>query len=283
VVIAVDVTHRPSRDRIRFGSQSDPGALLGYADADDGHSPHPSIKPPKPANFTDDEWAFYTDWEEDGERAWDVMRSLDYALSRPDVDPNRVIVTGLSMGGEIASYVGAIDTRVDMGIVFGYSPDLNVLKYLGSHGCWNWSFADIREYIDQADLFALMAPRPLVVGTGKQDDIFSHFPQNQHMLPSISPGSANFAGDKQVLRRARAAYDDDVNKCIHYLHGIGHSYRTGVTALNASIDPTGEVHLRHALRIEPQYFGELLWQANGSTTNFAGWNLFDYIHFFLNF
>ncbi len=43
---------------------------------------------------------------------WDGMRALDYLLSRPEVDPARVGVTGNSGGGTQASYLMALDERI---------------------------------------------------------------------------------------------------------------------------------------------------------------------------
>lgn len=276
MVLAVDIGHRPMADVVSFGSPTDQSTYLGYqgpGGADDpinGNGFHPSIKPPKPANFTDADWAYYTDWEEDGERVWDVMRAIDYAVSRQDVDSSRIAVTGLSMGGEIASYLGALDPRVGVSIPAGYSPDLNVLKFLGSHGCWNWAWADIREYIDHSDLFALTAPRALIVMTGQKDIGFSIFPQDPSFLPPIAVGAAPFAADKQVMRRARTAYG--AGPIFHYLHSLAHEWQTGAT--------TGG--LRYAVLVEPQATGDLLWQANSDTFT-DGRTLFDYVAYLLNF
>lgn len=49
-----------------------------------GNGPHPSIRSSLFGS---------TDWEEDGERVWDVMRGIDYLLNLPLVDPNRLIVS----------------------------------------------------------------------------------------------------------------------------------------------------------------------------------------------
>jgi len=37
---------------------------------------------------------------------WDGMRAIDYLISRPEVDPSRVGVTGRSGGGTQAAYLG---------------------------------------------------------------------------------------------------------------------------------------------------------------------------------
>jgi dienelactone hydrolase len=45
---------------------------------------------------------------------WDGMRALDYLLTRPDVDPARIAVTGTSGGGFQSLYLGALDERIQV-------------------------------------------------------------------------------------------------------------------------------------------------------------------------
>src|SRR6187402_2270443 len=42
----------------------------------------------------------------------DAKRAVDYLVSRPDVDPDRIGVTGCSGGGAITTYVGVFEPRV---------------------------------------------------------------------------------------------------------------------------------------------------------------------------
>jgi dienelactone hydrolase len=44
---------------------------------------------------------------------YDVIRAVDYLITRPDVDPARIGVLGVSMGGIQAYYAAAIDERID--------------------------------------------------------------------------------------------------------------------------------------------------------------------------
>jgi dienelactone hydrolase len=44
---------------------------------------------------------------------YDVIRAVDYLLTRPDVDPARIAVLGVSMGGIQAYYAAAIDDRIE--------------------------------------------------------------------------------------------------------------------------------------------------------------------------
>jgi dienelactone hydrolase len=195
VVLAVDVSHRPYEDRSSL--------YADYLEGDDpsnGNGPHPAIKSP----------GMDSDWEESGERAWDAIHALDVLMASSGVAIDRVFVMGLSMGGEVASYAAALDERFMMAVIAGYAPDLGVELHHTNHPCWLWQHGDVREYLDASDLFALIAPRPLVVETGEVDNTYSDF-------------SAPFASDKQVMRRAHTA----IPQAIHFLHMGAHEFRTG--------------------------------------------------------
>jgi dienelactone hydrolase len=268
MVLAVDLSHRPLHDRIMFGATRTEvlGYRTGYEQGDDpahGNGVRPSIKPLLPPVAQDAH--LYTDWEENGERVWDVLRALDYALARSDVDASRVVVTGLSMGGELASYVAALDPRVTVCVTAGYSPDLSVLKYNGSHGCWLWHYADIREYIDSAELFALIAPRPLIIETGREDTIYAC-------------SGYFFAGDKQIARRVRAAYGSEAHRFVHYLHNDAHYYRAGDYS-NAQ----AETWVRTPARIGTLSAGDQTWQMDGTTYSPQPWTVFRYLGAWLGF
>ncbi len=242
VVLAVDVSHRPPQDR---------GGLYGGGGRGDdpahGNGAHPAVRSA----------GFDSDWEEDGERAWDAMRGLDYLLSRPEVDAKRVLVTGLSMGGEVSTIVGGLDPRLAMSLPAGYSPDLGIMLYHGNCPCWRWRHADLREYVDVSDFYALTAPRPLLIQTGKRDDTFSAF---------RSP----FAADKQVVRRARAAYG--AGPLVHYLHYDAHHWHAG------DVNPTRatERGVRSPALGEPARPGLLDWQLDARTASTAA-TLFDWV------
>lgn len=198
LVVAVDVSHRPVDER---------GGL--YTDIPHGDAPtegnvvNPSIR----AEGMD------SDWEEDGERAWDAMRALDVALREPDVNRARVTLLGLSMGGEVASIAGALDQRFGVVIPAAFSPDVAVYAYR-HHPCWDWVHADVNEFVDVSDYHAMVAPRALVVETGAEDIAYSI-------------AAEPFAADKQVLRRSRAAFADRPERVVHFFHPDAHSFQVG--------------------------------------------------------
>jgi dienelactone hydrolase len=199
IVLALDISHRPLVDRANLY-----GDYLTGDDPDHGNNTHPAVKAP----------GFDSDWEENGERAWDTMRALDYLTSLPQVDASRVVISGLSLGGEVTAITAGLDPRFAMSIPAGYSPDEGVMLYYGAHPCWQWQHADVREYADISDFFALTAPRPLLIETGKVDYTFS-------------PRTPPFSADKQVARRTLAAYNADAALFNLYLHYDQHHYHVG--------------------------------------------------------
>ncbi|HVV16468.1 MAG TPA: hypothetical protein VHH90_04630 [Polyangia bacterium] len=199
VVAAVDIGHRPLADRATIYSD--------YQDGDDpgtGNGTHPAIE----------EAGMSSDWEEDGERAWDVMRALDYALGRSDVNPKNVVAVGLSMGGEITDWVAAMDPRIGVAFATGNPSDLAVMRLHGNHPCWNWQRGDAREYYDPGDLNALVGARVLMRETGRVDYTYSN-------------AAAPFATAKEVVRRAQPAFTAAGGQLIHYLHFDAHAFHVG--------------------------------------------------------
>ena len=55
-----------------------------------------------------------------GERLNDVVRCVDYLVSRKEVDADRIGCAGLSLGGEMAMWLGAMDTRVKATVSSGF-------------------------------------------------------------------------------------------------------------------------------------------------------------------
>lgn len=199
VVISIDIGHRPLEDRAALYSDT-----LDGDDPATGNGPHPAIKAP----------GMTSEWEEDGERTWDAMRALDYALARPDVNQGRVTLIGLSMGGEVSDWTAAMDLRIGTTFSAGSPADLALTSLHGNHRCWMWQRADAREYLDPSDLHAMVAPRAVIRETGARDYTYSA------MLTPFSAG-------KEVIRRAQPAFDALGGSLVHYIHFDGHAFHVG--------------------------------------------------------
>ena len=104
---------------------------------------------------------------------WDGVRSVDYLLTRKEVDPDRIGITGRSGGGTQSSYIAAFDERIKAVAPECYITSLEYLwKSNGPQDAEQNFFRGIVEGYDLADLLEVRAPKPALMITTTRD-IFS--------------------------------------------------------------------------------------------------------------
>lgn len=101
-----------------------------------------------------------------GERLWDLMRCLDYVSTLQQVDTNRIGCAGLSLGGEMAMWLGAMDPRIRATVSSGF---LTTMDQMEQNHCMCWKFDGLRELADYADIYSLIAPRALQCQNGLRE------------------------------------------------------------------------------------------------------------------
>ena len=246
MVFALDISHRPIDQA---------GGI--YWDPPNGDSPETG-NPARPAIAAP---GLDSDWSDDGERVWDSMRGIDFLLSQPSVNPNRIIVTGLSMGAEVTELLAALDPRVTTAVPASPPPDLSLMPVHGNHTCWQWMHGDANEFIDMSDYLALTAPRQVILESGKWDYTYS-----SHALP--------YAVEKENAWRARIAYGSDVSNFVHYLHSGRHQYRVG----DSSDDSPSPDYIQVPEVIAPPNVlrRSFDWEVDGATISLEQ-TLFDYL------
>jgi len=109
-----------------------------------------------------------------GERLWDLMRCVDYLASLPQVDPQRIGCAGLSLGGEMAMWLGAMDERIAVTVSCGF---LTWMDQMEHNHCMCWKFDGLRELVDFPDIYSLIAPRALQCQNGLKE------PDTQFTVP----------------------------------------------------------------------------------------------------
>jgi len=108
-----------------------------------------------------------------GVECWNGIRGLDYLVSRPEVDPERLAVTGISGGGAATFWVACADERVKVAVpvsgmadLMSYVPNRVInghcdCMFLNNAFGWPWT-----------RIAGLIAPRPLLFVNSDQDQIF---------------------------------------------------------------------------------------------------------------
>ncbi len=89
-----------------------------------------------------------------GLQTWNAIRALDFLASLPDVDPQRLAVTGGSGGGTQSILLGAIDDRIKVSFPNG------MVSTAMQGGCYCENCNLLRVGTGNVELAALFAPKP---------------------------------------------------------------------------------------------------------------------------
>jgi dienelactone hydrolase len=111
-----------------------------------------------------------------GRTLWGMMLRdeqclIDYLQTRPEVDRDRIGATGMSMGCTRAWWLAAIDERVKaiVGVAcFTRYTELIAHGNLRKHGIY-YFVPGVLEHFDTEAIYALVAPRPMLMLSGDQD------------------------------------------------------------------------------------------------------------------
>jgi hypothetical protein len=104
-------------------------------------------------------------------RVWDVMRTLDWIESRPELDARRVGCMGISGGGTCTLFSAALEPRIKAAFVSGYLNTFRDCIMSVSH-CIDNYVPGILNWAEMYDIAGLIAPRPLFAESGTNDPIF---------------------------------------------------------------------------------------------------------------
>jgi cephalosporin-C deacetylase-like acetyl esterase len=101
-------------------------------------------------------------------RIWDGMRAIDYLLTRPEVDPQRIGCCGQSGGGTLTTFISALDLRVkcaaahEGGMHNHWPVHIRPETALGTGDTEQHFFPAAIHGVDLPDINAAIAPRPLL-------------------------------------------------------------------------------------------------------------------------
>jgi acetyl esterase/lipase len=101
---------------------------------------------------------------------WDLFRCVDILASRPEVDPQRIGVAGLSMGGEFTMWIAACDPRLRAAVVSGWMCTTEGVFAVPNCACWE--LPGFVELMDVCEVHLLIAPRPVLFESAERDGCF---------------------------------------------------------------------------------------------------------------
>ncbi|HKQ74549.1 MAG TPA: acetylxylan esterase, partial [Blastocatellia bacterium] len=109
-----------------------------------------------------------------GLQLWNSIRSIDFLLTLPEVDPERIACTGESGGGTQTFLLAAVDDRVKL------SAPVNMVSFLMQGGSVCENAPNLRIDTNNVEIASLMAPRPMMMvsatGDWTKNTMTSEFP-----------------------------------------------------------------------------------------------------------
>ncbi|HVS38968.1 MAG TPA: prolyl oligopeptidase family serine peptidase [Gemmataceae bacterium] len=145
-----------------------------------------------------------------GVECWNGVRAIDYLISRPDVDPDRIGVTGISGGGAATVWIAAADERVKCAAQVSGMSDLEcyVSEKVVNHHCDCMLFYNMDGW-DWTAIAALIAPRPFLFANSDADSLFP------------------MDGNRRIVDRLRTLYGfyGKSDLLDEYVSRGGHGYR----------------------------------------------------------
>ena len=145
-----------------------------------------------------------------GVEVWNAMRAVDYLESRPDIDRTKIGITGISGGGSTTWFTAAVDDRIAAA-----APVCSTITFGSQAAHWvaagqcDCIYFNNTFLVDFPVVGALIAPRPLLICSGRKDGDFP--PDGYH----------------EVYRRSKRIFDlyegNDSERIKEVDDDVGHS------------------------------------------------------------
>lgn len=103
---------------------------------------------------------------------WDMKCCVDYLQTRPEVDPERIGMMGLSQGGVMTTFAAAAEPRLKAADIIGYLNPWEKFAINDANFCGSQMVPQIFKYFDTHDIAGLICPRPLLIEMGVHDTCF---------------------------------------------------------------------------------------------------------------
>ncbi|HEV2970784.1 MAG TPA: prolyl oligopeptidase family serine peptidase [Pirellulales bacterium] len=133
-----------------------------------------------------------------GVEAWNGVRGVDYLIGRPDVDPQRIAVTGISGGGAATFWIAALDERIKVAVpvsgmadLESYVPNRTINRHCDCmfiHNTFQWPWTRIA---------GLIAPRALLF-VNSDHDVYFPMDANERVINRLKRLYSLYGASDQV-------------------------------------------------------------------------------------
>ncbi len=103
----------------------------------------------------------------------DDIATVDYLVTRPEVDPERIGCLGISLGGDRTDYLAGLDPRIRCAVSIGWMSTLRemVRAHVDTHSFVHF-LPGLAHHLDLPDLLGCMAPKPLMAQYCTRDALY---------------------------------------------------------------------------------------------------------------
>ena len=105
-----------------------------------------------------------------GEYTWDAVRAVDYLVSREEVDPARIGMTGCSGGGTQTTFAATVDERIAAAVPICFVTSVRERLLSREPGdSEQYPYDVLAHGLEYADYLAMLAPKPLLIAAAVED------------------------------------------------------------------------------------------------------------------
>ena len=105
-----------------------------------------------------------------GEYTWDCVRSIDYLVSRPEVDGAMIGLTGCSGGGTQTTFAATVDDRIAAAVPICFVTSMRERLLSREPGdSEQYPYNLLKLGLEYADFLAMLAPKPVLIAAAKED------------------------------------------------------------------------------------------------------------------
>jgi dienelactone hydrolase len=196
---------------------------------------------------------------------WEGIRGIDYLISRNDVDPERIGVTGWSGGGMMTTYLSAFDDRVKVSIpCSGSIINRRLLETKGIQDAESFFIHGLAEGITFEDLIEVRAPKPTLMTFTSRDEYLTM--QSQRAAYREAKEAYRAFGDEDNLKVSEDDSKHWMTSKIRYdmySFFMKHFNLPGdPSELEAEIIPAEELKVTPTGQILTSYGGNMIFDVN---------------------